>query len=222
MKKLILLLVLAFTISGLLVSNVFATDKFDPTPENPIILKFTCSLTPGMDSAIGPKEWCEYIETNSGGRIKTQFFDSGSLYSSKQSLEAVMMGMCQAQESLASDLVAAIPEFEMLIAPGTCNVPGLFNKIVDGEIGAKLMESLERKGLKGIAIITDGGYGKYCTGYVTKSRFIKVPTDFAGLKIAVTFPADVSIVKKYGGIPASISGGEKFMALQLGTIDGTS
>ena len=207
-----------FLIVGLAVTGCAKTEAAPKV----YTMRFSCSLSPGMDSSLGPKEWCEYIEANSGGRIKTQFFDSGSLYKASESLEAVMMGMCEAQESLASDLVAAIPEFELLITPGVTNIPGFYDKIADGEIGDKLMKSLERKGLKGIALVSDGGYGKYGTGYVTKTRFIKVPTDFAGLKICVTFPADVTIVSKYGGVPVSMPGGEKFMALQLGTIDGTS
>ena len=223
MKKLVLILVLTFALSGVFVSNVFAADKLNPTPENPVILRFSDALNPGHQSAVGAKEWCQYIEENSGGRIKTQFFDTGSLYAENKVLEAVMMGMCEGCQMLSSNLCATFPEWEMTTLPGMMDSIELYSKVADGEIGAKLMEGLERGGLKGLVFVPIAAPKPlYGTGYVTKTHFIKVPADFRGLKLRVVYPGDAAIINKYGGVPVSIPGGETFMALQLGTIDGTS
>jgi len=191
-----------------------------PTPEV-YKLRFSSSLNPGNMSLVGTQEWCEYIEAHSGGRLKVQLFDSGSLYPSEKALEAVMMGMCEGEQALPNDLVKIMPEFEVLGAPGIMTTAERFAKIADGEIGAKLWESLERKGLKGIALVTVGGYGKCSGGYACKTRFIKVPADFAGLKIRITFNLEGDMISKYGGVPVTMPGGEQFMALKLGTIDGS-
>lgn len=196
-------------------------DGVTPTPEV-YTIRFTCSLSPGHRSSRGSEEWCEYIEANSGGRIKVQFFDSGSLYKASDAVEATSIGACEAMLSVGNEFINILPEWEVLMAPGVTDSAEGFARIADGEIGARLMESLERKGLKGIALIPTGNYVPYGAGWVTKCYYIKVPADFAGLKLRAYTPADVEIVSKYGGVPVTMPGSEVFMALELGTIDGTS
>ena len=223
MKKLLLLvLVLAFALSGVFVSNVFAAEKLNPTPEKPAILRISCALSPGYSSSLSTIEWCKYIEANSGGRIKTQFFDSGSLYSQSNALEALMMGMCEGAIFLPTDFTKILPEWNIVQVSAILDTPEHYAKIADGEVGARLFEGLETKGLKGIALIPNGGYGKNGPGFVTKCYPIKVPADFAGLKIRTAQPTEAALIAKYGGVPVTLPGGDVFMALQLGTIDGTT
>ena len=202
----------------------FAVTGFAKTEAAPEVytMRFSSSFNPGATEMVGTIEWCKYIEANSGGRIKVQFFDSGSLYAADKALEAVMMGMCEGIETTSMELTVIMPEWNLVLAPGLMNTPELYSYIVDGEPGVKLWENLERNGLKGIAMVPTAKYGKYGGGYATKDRFIKVPADFDGLKLRVYSPSDVSIVNKYGGVPVSMPGGDVFMALQLGTISGTS
>ena len=72
----------------------------------------------------------------------------------------------------------------------------------------------------GIEFMAPGYYG---LAHITNDvREIRTPEDFKGLKIRATGPMNADLVRQFGGSAIVMGGGEVYIAMARGTVDGTS
>jgi tripartite ATP-independent transporter DctP family solute receptor len=89
-------------------------------------------------------------------------------------------------------------------------------RVLDGEIGQRLLESGRSVGLRGLCYYDAGSRSFY-----TIDRPILAPEDLKGLKIRVQkSKTAMDMVEALGGSPTPIPWGELYTALQQGTVDG--
>jgi tripartite ATP-independent transporter DctP family solute receptor len=89
-------------------------------------------------------------------------------------------------------------------------------KILEGEIGKKLLLDGEKFWLRGLCYYDAGTRSFY-----TKDRPILCPNDLAGLKIRTQeSPTSIKMIQALGGSPTPIAWGELYSALQQGVVDG--
>jgi TRAP-type C4-dicarboxylate transport system substrate-binding protein len=143
-----------------------------------------------------------------------QVFPAGQLFAAKDFAKALPAGgvdMVQSLMSLWSGLAAANSLTEM---------PLFFEdwphawRVYDSEVGEILRKGMERVGVKVLFWMQDGK-----AGFAIKFP-LKTLEDFKGKRIRVPNELGSYTVKALGGAPAFMGGGEVYMALQRGTVDG--
>ena len=152
----------------------------------------------------------------SDGRITINIHPNSELGDSNAQLNGTRTG--------AIDIVVVGNPYYTAFAPelNVLDLPFLFEdeahayKVMDGEIGRKLLDSLESSSLMGLAF--------YEIGFrdLTNNRApIKTVTDLAGLKLRTTpNPAHISAFRSWGASPTPMPFKEVYFSLKTGVIDG--
>lgn len=163
------------------------------------------------------QEFAERVSERTDGGIAFEFYDSGSLISDQHMDEAVANGTIDIGVASASILAGTVPALNVFA------VPFFFDT----------REKLDQSVLRGAPIRTmldgrideTGSHALFWIPYgfiamVTRNTEVRVPADMNLLKIR-TFGSTVSqFVEALGASPVVTSGGEQFLALQRGIVDG--
>ena len=157
----------------------------------------------------------ERLEEKSGGTMRVEIYPNQQLGSERELLELLQIGSLGMTKVSAATMENFAPEFKVL------NLPYLFRdsahrfKVLEGEIGQRLLESSEDKRLIGLTFYDSGTRNFYA------DVPIETPEDLKGLKLRV-MPSQSAIntVRHLGGSPTPISWGELYTALQQGIVDG--
>lgn len=157
----------------------------------------------------------ERLEEKSSGTMRVEIYPNQQLGSERELLELLQIGSLGMTKVSAATMENFAPEFKVL------NLPYLFRdsahrfKVLEGEIGQRLLESSEDKRLIGLTFYDSGTRNFYA------DVPIETPEDLKGLKLRV-MPSQSAIntVRHLGGSPTPISWGELYTALQQGIVDG--
>ncbi len=161
-------------------------------------------------------EFAKQVEKESEGRLKIEVFPDGQLGGNLEMLQQIQMG------DLDMGLISGAAHSPIVPEMAIENLPFAFAehedayKAMDGELGDRLLDLLEEKGIHGLAWWEDGLF------QITNNQYpIEKPEDLNGLKIRVpeielrqdTFAA-------LGADPVPMSFTELFSALQQEVVDG--
>ncbi len=179
-------------------------------------LKFGLNGPEGHPAVAGMKKFADAVAGKSGGKIKVQLFLNGSLGSDQATLSSLKGGtveMAVMNSGILASEVRALSVFDF---------PFLFanekesDAIVDGPIGQKMHESLQEKGVIGLAYWELG-----FRNITTSKRALNKVDDIEGLKLRVIpNPINVDWVKALGANPTPMPFPEVYPALEQGAIDG--
>ena len=176
----------------------FGHDQMEDTPHHMAAVKFK-----------------ELVEQRTNGNVQVSIFPAQQLGSAREEIEGLQIGTVEAV-SLPS---AAFSGFDL--ATGLADLPFLFPspkvayKVLDGPVGDKILQRLERIGIKGSAYWTSGF--KQFTG----SFSIMTPADFKGKKIRVmSNPVLIAQYEAMGASAIPIDFHELYNALQQKAVDG--
>lgn len=162
-------------------------------------------------------KFAEGVKARTSGALEVQVFPAGQLGQEKEMFESMRLG------SLEMGFIAgnAVENFEP--SAGLFSLPYLFGsyqhvfQVQDGAVGQEIARRVLAK--TGVRYLGYGNIGFRNT--LTKSRIIRTPDDFRGLKLRVPpSPAFVAAFKLLGANPTPIPGGEMYTALQTGVVDG--
>jgi tripartite ATP-independent transporter DctP family solute receptor len=130
-------------------------------------------------------------------------------------MELLQNGALDIAKSNASEMEAFEPAY------GAFNIPYIFRdrdhyyRVMQGEVGEKILESSHDKGFVGLTYYDAGARSFYA------SKAINSPADLSGMKIRVQpSPTAVEMIKLMGGSPTPLSYGELYTAMQQGVVDG--
>jgi C4-dicarboxylate-binding protein DctP len=169
--------------------------------------------TPKHQGALAIKE---YIEKESGGKIKVQVFPNSSLFGDKDEYQNLVADNVQFIIPDMSKLVGNDPAFNIPSMPFLFESDEAANAFWDGEKGQEIFGRLEKDGVLGVAMWPNGA--KHMTN---DKKQIKSPEDLKGLKIRTQGGQLLeAIYEKLGAGSATIPFGELYTALQQGTVDG--
>lgn len=185
----------------------------------PVTLKLATIVGPDNPFSTAAVKFKEVAEAKSGGRIKVEVYPAGQLAKN----ETVMLeGMQLGTVDLGAIVTPSIggkfdPKF---LAP---DIPFLWQsrehlwKVLDGPIGAELIERLKPLGAHGFCY--GGGFG--FRNILSNKRPILTPDDLKGQTIRVPpIPTIVETMKLFGANPVPMQWGEVYLAMKQGTIDG--
>ncbi len=158
----------------------------------------------------------ELVEAGSKGELEIKIFPNATLGDERQLLESMRMGVVDSAIITGGPIINFLPEFGVFDLPFLFTSPEQAYKVLDSEIGKKLLAGMEKFGCKGLA------YGERGFRNLTNSkRPVKTPEDMKGLKIRLMQnPVYVDSFKALGANAVPMAWTEALTALQQGTIDG--
>ncbi len=209
---------------GLAVAGLSACSGADPsgaakTPAKTETYKWTMVTTwpknfPGV--GIGAERIARLITQNSGGRINVQVYAAGELVPAMEVMTAVSEGSAQLGHGAAYYWKGKAPAAQFFAAvPFGMNAQEMNAWLYYGG-GIELWREVYAP--FGVLPHPGGNTGTQMGGWFNKE--INSLEDLKGLKMRIPGLGG-EILKRAGGIPVLLPGGEIFTALQTGTIDAT-
>ncbi|MBZ4688580.1 MAG: dicarboxylate transporter, DctP subunit [Clostridiales bacterium] len=180
-----------------------------------INLKVGHVLAPTHPYQTGLEKFAELVAEKTDGKVKVDVFHSSQLGNEREMIEALQMG------TLDMTLVSTAPLAGFSNAFLVFDLPFIFEdresayKVLDGEFGTDMLNSLENSGIKGLAYWENGFRN------VTNSRRPVVhPSDMEGMKIrTMENKIHMASFRTIGADPTPMAFGELFTALQQQTVD---
>ncbi len=156
------------------------------------------------------------VYERSGGRMKIDIYPSGQLGTERECIELVQIGSLAMTKVSSSVMEGFAPAFKVYSLPYLFRDENHRFKVLDGEIGQRLLTETERYRVRGLVYLDAGSRSFY-----TKDKPILVPDDLAGKKIRVQeSTTSIRMIQALGGSATPIAWGELYTALQQGVVDG--
>lgn len=187
--------------------------------QDKIVIKLGWTTTDGAQDpyAIGARAFKAALEADPNGKsFDVQLYPNRQLGDEKALLEGVRMGMAEAG-LITNAVVAQIePAFLLNDLPFLYASPAQAYELMDGEVGKKLAEKLEAKGISVLGYM-GGGF----RNMINNVRPVKNPDDVSGVKYRVMqSPIYIGMYESLGGSPVPMAWGETYTAVQQGALDG--
>ena len=178
-------------------------------------IKLGVVTKPGSAQNIVAEKFKELIEPASNGNISVQIFHSQSIGNETEILQQIQMNTIQMGVITGGPFDTFDPVVRVV------NYPFLFkdneqaDEILDGPLGAKILQSLERAGFKGLCFSENG-----FRDLTNNKHPVKRPDDIKGLKIRVMASAlHKAIWQALGANPTPMPW-PIYTELEQGVIDG--
>jgi tripartite ATP-independent transporter DctP family solute receptor len=156
------------------------------------------------------------VYERSQGQMRIDIYPSGQLGTERECLELVQIGSLAMTKVSSSVLEGFAPSFRVFSLPYLFRDEEHRFRVLDGEIGQRLLLETEPFRLRGLVYLDAGSRSFY-----TKSKPILTPDDLSGLKIRVQESAtSIRMIQALGGSATPIAWGELYTALQQGVVDG--
>ncbi len=200
-------------ISVLLLGVIFYSCAFK---EKQKVLKLAHILDPSHSVHKAMLFMAEQVEKKSRGKLLIQIYPSGQLGAERECLELLQIGSLAITKVSAAVMEGFIEDYKVLGLPYLFEDKEHTYRVLDGEIGKRLLHSGEKIWLRGLCFYDAGSRSFY-----TKEKPVNSPGDLKGMKIRVMKSITaVNMVQALGGSPTPIAWGELYTALQSGVVDG--
>lgn len=172
---------------------------------------------PRTDSQhLAAMEFKKMVEEQTNKEIIIKLFPDSTLGNSSSLINGVRNGTVDMTLLGTNNYAGVAPELKVLDLPFFFNTKEDAYKVLDGEIGQKLLDGLLKYDLKGLAF-WENGYR--CIS--NNKRPVKTPADVKGLKMRVPgAPMQVKIFEALECNPVPMPLGELYTALETNTVDG--
>ncbi|MDJ0951524.1 MAG: TRAP transporter substrate-binding protein [Alphaproteobacteria bacterium] len=177
--------------------------------------KFAHVLNPDTPAHKGAEHLAKIAAEKSGGRIEVKIFPSGQLGNDTEIVEQVLLNTVQMGIPPTAKLGNFEPRVQLFDLPYIFPNPKAAYAVLDGPIGGTLLETLEAKGLKGVAY-WESGFKQMTTNKAP----ILGPQALKGVKFrTMSSPLIIAQYKAWGANPVPIAFAEVYNALQQGVAD---
>ena len=159
----------------------------------------------------------DFVESQTGGKVKIELFGAGSLGSYRETLEMVQNGSLDINIGTGS-LGTFFAPFQIFTIPYLFTNDDIAEEFFsNSNVWGGLMDQMEKEtGLKYLAMGQNGW-----RNFTNNVREIKGPEDLKGIKFRVMqSPVYVKMIESMGGSAVPIAWNELYTALQTGVVDG--
>ncbi len=180
-----------------------------------IELKIGHVLAPTHPYQLGLEKFSQLVDKKTNGEVKIEVFHSSQLGNEREMIEGLQLGTLDMTLVSTAPLAGFSSQFLVFDLPYIFKTPEVAHATVDGPIGKEIMNTIEKKGLVGLAYWENG------FRHVSNSRQELVhPADLNGLKIrTMENKIHMASFKVAGADPTPMAFGELFTALQQKTVD---
>ncbi|MBT9613113.1 MAG: TRAP transporter substrate-binding protein [Burkholderiales bacterium] len=188
---------------------VFAADQ--------IVIKFSHVVAPSTPKGKAALKFKELAESRTKGQVKVEVYPNSQLYKDREELEALQLGAVQMlAPSLSKFGTLGIRDFEVFDLPYIFPNKESLYRVMDGDIGKKLLAKLEARDIIGLAY-WDNGFKQ-----MSANKPLRAVDDFKGLKLRIQSSKVLEAqMKALGANPQVMAFSEVYTALQQGVVDGT-
>ncbi len=159
------------------------------------------------------------LEQATNGRLSMQMFSSMQLGGEKETIEQTQLGALQFNRVSVGTLGPVVDDLNAFNIPFVFSSTAHMNKVVDGEIGAELLEKVSNNAnanLVGLCWMDAGARSFYTT-----KKPVRSIDDLKGQKVRVIGnPMFVDMANALGANGVAMGYDQVFNALQTGVIDG--
>ena len=162
------------------------------------------------------EKWARDIEMVSNDAIQVSIYAGGELYGTRTEITAVARGHIEGAFITVDYWGRTIPVMSILSKPFAFATLENVSAYSDRQLDRYLTDAIEKKGLKVLVWLLMARMA----AITTNKSPLASPTDFVGKKIrSVNLMLD-SALSAVGASPIPLAGGEVYMGLQTGMIDG--
>lgn len=211
MNKKLIIAVMLHVFLALFISSAWAADSF---PKMSLNVGHSVAIDHGYHK--GLERFKAVVEEKTGGNVTVEIHPSSSLGSEREMIEALQLGTLDMCLAATSQLTSFLPEYQVFDLPYIFTSREQAWATLDGEVGQKMLDMLQSKGLVGLAYYEVG-----FRNFTNNKNPISTPADIVGKKFrTMETPVHVKGIGVWGGNAMSMPIGEVYTALQTGTIDG--
>lgn len=170
----------------------------------------------GYPNTVAMETFAKLLDEKTGGEIKLQMFNGGTLGSQPDAIEQVRLGALEIGNFNLGPIGPIAPEANVVSLPFIFKDVAHMFRVLDSDGGAKIAEGMAAKGLVPLAWYDAGARSFYNT-----SKPINTPADVQGMKVRVMNNDLYSgMISQLGGNPSPMAFGEVYQALKTGVVDG--
>ncbi len=162
--------------------------------------------------------FAQNVAERTDGRVEIEIFHSAQLFGGKEEFGAVERGDVDMSAPLDIYHTGKVQALGVSSLPFMWPSPASLQKTLDAGLWDQgINQALAEHNMKVLNIAVGGPYQIYA-----KDFEVRTPADLEGKKIAVSGTTASKALELLGGSPTTMSSGELYLALQRGTIDGTT
>ena len=205
--KLFLKVMIAVVLSAFVSTQSYAGAK---------IFRVSAGLPETHNEVIGLRLMEKYVEEKTNGRYDVQIFPNNQLGDDKEAIEQMQQGIIQMCPSGTSALSNFDKSFNLLSSPYLLKNADDIKRLLTGNFGNKLLDTLKKSQLLGFGFGTIG-----FTNISNSVRPITKASDIEGIKLRCVQNAFLlDFFNEVGANPVPMSFSELFSAMQQGVVDG--
>ena len=183
----------------------------------PILIKFSHVVAPNTPKGMGAQKFAELAEKYTERAVRVEVYPNSSLYKDREEMEALQLGAVQLiAPSLAKFGPLGVHEFEVFDLPYLFDDSEALHKVTTGPLGAQMLESLESRGITGLAFWDNGFKSFSC------NTPIRLPEDLKGKRMRIQSSKVLDAqMRALGALPLVTAFSDVVQALRAGVVDGT-
>jgi len=160
------------------------------------------------------RRFAELMKEQSQGKVTVRVQCCGQAGTEPRLIQSVRTGVIDGAFVGGSSLETVVKDYRVLSLPYVFDDNAQADRILQGQVGDKLLARLEPHGMLGL------GFGANFERNIGSRKPVNKVEDLAGLKIRVLqTPGFVETYKAFGTQPTPMAYGELFLALQNGVVD---
>lgn len=185
-------------------------------------IKFSHVVSANTPKGKAADYFAKIVNERSKGKVEVKVYPSSQLYNDNKVMEAMRLSDSKTTGLMAAPSLSKFVKFSRTIQ--AFDIPFLFNdiddvhKLVDSPLVNKMIDPLERKGLKAVSLWDNGMKVFSIKG---PKPLMDVPGDFKGKKFRIqSSDVHAAMIKALGGTPQKLPFKEVYTALGQGVVDG--
>lgn len=182
-----------------------------------MVIKFSHVVARDTPKGKAAEKFRDLADQYTEGAVRVEIYPDSQLYKDKVELEALQLGAVQMlAPSLAKFGPLGARQFELFDLPMLFKDRDDLRKVTDGEIGHRLLRSLEPKGIRGLAF-WDNGFK-----IMSANSPLHMPEDFRNLIMRIQSSRTLAAqMEALGAVPQVMAFSEVYQGLSAGLVNGT-
>lgn len=177
---------------------------------------FAHVLTENTSNARAAVKFKEEVEKNSDGRIEINIRPAAQLGGDVEIIEQTQMGLVHIAIPPTGNLANFEPKMFLFDLPFFMTDNDSMKRVLDGEVGQELLDTLDKHNMKGINY-----WGAGFRKMTNNIRPITGPDDLKNIKMrTLQAPTIMSTYRAYGANPTAMAFTEVYNGLQQGVVEG--
>ncbi|MGI6224966.1 MAG: TRAP transporter substrate-binding protein DctP [Peptococcales bacterium] len=182
----------------------------------PLVIKLAHTVNEKDPYHYNALEFKEIVESKTNGKVKIEIFPNGVIGDERTLIEGMQVGTTDMGIITNGPIANFLPEIAAFEMPFLFASTEEAYKVLDGEVGQKVLNKLEQINIKGLAF-SERGF----RNLTNSKRAVKTPQDAAGLKVRVMEnPVYIDTFKAIGINAVPMAWQEALTAFQSGAVEG--